>query len=276
MNWANAMQCPRCGTRGFEIKSDPNGEPIPSSGAAVCAGCGARYPIRGNVLDLTQRGDLQVLTLAGWSNHLSLVPWIYENIWRPRSLTILSGEKFSTERELNLLNEWLSLPNSALVVDLGSSTDLYARGLGKRNAGATIVAIDLSVGMLRSGRAYGLRDGLKNVAHVRAPVQRLPFADATVDAMVCGGSLNEFRDLGVALREALRVCKPNGKMFAMSLLESQSMLGRFGQLGARGSGIQFPRFGEFNAVVDAAGWMRERQEVFGAVAFTLMRASERR
>jgi SAM-dependent methyltransferase len=183
----------------------------------------------------------------------------------------LSGEKFPVARELGLLDDWLSIPSDALVVDLGSSTDLYACGLGKRNGTATIVAIDLAVGMLKTGRDCAIRAGLKNIAHVRAPVQRLPFADATVDALVCGGSLNEFRDMSVALREARRVCKPSGKMFAMSLLQGDSALGRLGQLGARGGGIQFPQFGEFNRIVDAAGWERERQEVFGIVAFTLMR-----
>jgi SAM-dependent methyltransferase len=253
------------------VNSDPNGEPIPARGEAICGGCGARYTIRGNALDMTQPGDLKLLTMAGWSNHFPFVPWIYENLWRPRSLTILSGEKFPIERELNLLNEWLALPENALVIDLGSSTDLYARGLSKRNGSATFVSIDLSIGMLQAGRAFALRDGLKNIAHVRAPVQGLPFGDATVDAIVCGGSLNEFRDMKLALREGRRVCKPSGKLFAMSLLEAESAVGRLGQFGARTSGIRFPRFGEFNAMVQSAGWSRERQEVFGVVVFTLMR-----
>lgn len=271
IHWTNVLQCPRCGTSGLAMDADPTGELIPALGDARCNNCGACYSIRGNVLDMTQPDDLKMLTPAGRSNLLPLTPWVYENIWRPRSLTILSGERFSIERELNLLNEWLKIPDNALVIDLGSSTDLYARGLGKRNGRATIVAIDLAVGMLKQGRACSLRAGLKNIAHVRAPVQRLPFGDATVDAIVCGGSLNEFRDMKIALREARRVCKPGGKMFAMSLLQADLALGRLGQLGARGAGIQFPMLGEFNRIVDAAGWERERQEVFGIVAFTLMR-----
>jgi ubiquinone/menaquinone biosynthesis C-methylase UbiE len=253
------------------IDADPTGEPIPARGDAVCGSCGAHHPIRAHVLDMTQRGDLKMLTPAGWSNYFHLVPWIYENVWRPRSLAILSGERFSTAREVNMLTDWLSLPSEELVVDLGSSTDLYARSLAKRSGSITIFSIDLALGMLQAGRAYALRDGLKNIAHVRAPAQHLPFGDGTVDAIVCGGSLNEFRDITVALREARRVCKTDGKMFAMSLLEADSAVGRLGQLGARTSGIQFPLFGKFNAMVDAAGWLRERQEVFGMVAFTLMR-----
>lgn len=253
------------------MDADPNGELIPARGDATCGSCGARYPIRGNVLDITQPGDLKMLTAAGRSNLFPLTPWVYENHWRPRSLNIFTGEKFSIERELDLLNDWLKIPDNALVIDLGSSTDLYARGLGKKNRSATIVAIDLAIGMLQAGRAYALRSGLKNIAHMRAPVQRLPFGDRTIDAIACGGSLNEFADMSVALCEARRVCKPSGKMLAMSLLQADSALGRLGQLGARSGGIQFPQFGEFNRIVDAAGWERERQEVFGIVAFTLMR-----
>jgi SAM-dependent methyltransferase len=271
MDWTNALQCPQCRARGLAINVDPNGELIPARADAICRCCGTHYPIRGNVLDVTQRGDWQMLTPAGWTNHLLLVPWIYENIWRPRSLAILSGEKFSAERELNLLNEWVELPDEALVIDLGSSTDWYARGLGKQNASATIVAIDLAIGMLQAGRSYALRDGLRNIAHVRAPAQRLPFGDATVDAIVCGGSLNEFQDMDVALREARRVCKADGGMLAMSLLKADSVLGQLGQIGARMGGIQFPRIGRFNALLESAGWRRERQQVFGVVVFTLLR-----
>jgi SAM-dependent methyltransferase len=248
-----------------------NGELLPERGEAVCDQCAARFPIRDHVLDLVQRDDAGLLTLAGLSNYLPLLPWGYEHVWRPRSLTMLSGEKFPVARELALLNDWLHAQPGALIVDLGSSTDLYARGIGKANPSAIIFAIDMARGMLRAGRWYALRDGVKNIAHVRAPVQRLPFTDGTIDALVCGGSLNEFRSMGEALCEARRVVKPSGRMFVMSLLAAARMPGKFAQWGARMSGIRFPSLDEFNHTVETAGWQCERQQVYGIVAFTLLR-----
>lgn len=129
----------------------------------------------------------------------------------------------------------------------------------------------MASGMLRAGRKYALRDGVKNIIHVRAPVQHLPFADASIDALVCGGSLNEFRSMREALHEARRVCKQTGRMFAMSLQIATSPAGKIGQGNATMSGITFPSLAEFNALSMDSGWQCERQQVFGAVVFTLMK-----
>lgn len=273
MDWTAIVKCPRCGARGLTLNSKSDDDLVPERGAANCNQCGARFPIHDHVLDVAQHNDTDLLTLAGLSNYLPMLPWGYENVWRPRSLTMLSGEPFPVEREIELLNDWLAVQPNELIIDLGSSTDLYARGIGKQNADATIIAIDMATGMLKAGRKYARRDGVRNIAHVRAPAQRLPFADASVDALMCGGSLNEFRSMSEALREARRVVKPSGRMFAMSLLQATSLTGRIGQWNARWSGITFPTLDEFNAIIQSTGWTRERHQVFGAVVFTLMKPS---
>lgn len=277
MNWTNALRCPRCQANGLTIDPPPNdGDPLPRRGEAICAGCGARYLIVDHFLDLAQRGDGSRRTLAGWSNLAPLAPQIYEKLWRPRALTLLTGKPFPVAREIALVNEWLVAQPGELVVDLGSSTDLYARGIAKSAKGGApaIVAIDLAAGMLRWGRDYARREGVTTIAHVRAPADRLPFADGTVDALVCGGSLNEFRSMDAALREARRVCASNGRMVSMSLLAANSWRGKLAQTGARTSGIQFPSLDEFNDTLDAAGWRREKQKVFGAIAFSLLRRND--
>ena len=278
LGWTSRLQCPRCGARGLSLDPMPSGDdPLPGRGDAACTQCHARYPIKDHVLDLTQPGDLRRLTMAGLSNVLPLMPQIYENVWRPRSLSLLAGTPFSVVRELKQLDDWLKLERDELVVDIGSSTDLYARGIAKSapNGGtATIVAIDMATNMSKGGRAYARREEITNIAHVRAPAQKLPFTDGTVDALVCGGSLNEFKSLDAALREARRVCAPNGRMVTMSLLEASSAYGQVGQWGARLTGIQFPTLDHFNATLSATGWRREKQKVFGIVAFTSMRLAE--
>ena len=271
MEWKKALECPRGHAHGLSIDAIPEEDLLPECGEALCNQCESRFPIRNHVLDMTQPNDSGLLTIAGHSNDLPLLPWGYENIWRPRSLTMLAGESFPVEREIGLMNEWLAVRPNELVVDLGSSTDLYARGIGMQQDNATIVAIDMAAGMLKAGRAYARRDRILNIAHFRAPAQRLPFADATVDALMCGGSLNEFRSMGEALREARRVCKPSGRLFAMSLLKATSFGGRIAQWNASLGGISFPALDQFNRTITASGWQVERQQVFGVVGFTLMK-----
>ena len=276
MNWTKSLRCPRCKTGGLEIDPNPIENVLPQRGEAICHQCHGRFVIRDGVLDLSQPNDMRLLTVAGLSNYLPFLPWAYENIWRPRSLTQLSGQNFPVEREIKLLNDWLAVQPGELVIDLGSSTDMYARGVAKsepHGRTASIAAIDMAKGMLKAGNAYARNEGVKNIAHIRAPAQRMPFADASVDALMCGGSLNEFRSMDEVLREARRVVKPNGRMFAMSLLAASSPAGRFGQWNARLSGIRFPTLDEFNATVESTGWTRAQQKVFGTVVFTLMKSS---
>lgn len=144
MDWLNVLKCPRCSARGLTISAKSDDELLPERGEAICNQCGARFAIRDYVLDLSQRGNASLLTPAGLSNYLPLLPWGYENIWRPHSLTLLSGEKFPVEREIKLLNDWLKVQPYELILDLGSSTDLYARGVGKSNPDANIVAIEMN------------------------------------------------------------------------------------------------------------------------------------
>lgn len=271
MDWTKVLQCPQCNTRGLTVHTESNSGLLPERGAAICNHCNAQFPIRDHVLDLVQRGDVRYLTLAGWSNFLPFLPWGYEHLWRPRSLTLLSGEAFPMAREIALLNDWLNVQPGELIVDLGSSTDGYARGIGKHHTNATVIAIDMAIGMLRAGRQYAVREGVNNIVHLRAPVQRLPFANATVDALMCGGSLNEFRAMDEAFREARRVIKPEGRMFVMSLLAATRLPGRLAQAITRPSGIQFPTLAEFNRLMDVSGWHCERQQIVGLVAFTLLK-----
>jgi ubiquinone/menaquinone biosynthesis C-methylase UbiE len=273
------LRCPRCGARGLTINAIPQSDDLlPKHGEAICDPCGAHYPITDHILDLAQRGDGGRLTFAGWSNRFPGLPYGYEHVWRPRSLSLLTGEPFSIERELKLVNAWLRIMPRELVVDLGSSTDLYARGIAKSTcqwggAAPTIIAVDMALGMLKAGRAYARQARLFEIIHVRAPVERLPFADGTVDALMCGGSLNEFHSMRVALREARRVCSSKGRLLTMSLIAANSPLGKLGQWLARTSGIRFPQLDEFNATIKAAGWACLQQQVFGAVVFTLLKPS---
>lgn len=217
------------------------------------------------------RKDTNVLTLAGASNSLPLVPWAYEHIWRPRSLGILTGGRFTVAQEIALLKNWLGAQPGELIVDLGSSTGLYARGTARAQPDATIVAVDMAPEMLKAGQRHARGEGVTNITHIRAPVQQLPFADASVDALVCGGSLNEFPSMDEALREARRVVRPGGRLFAMSLLNATSLAGRIGQWAAGLSGIRFPMLQEYNLNVERTGWACERQQVYGVVVFTLLR-----
>lgn len=98
-------------------------------------------------------------------------------------------------------------PSGARVLDVASGPGNVARELIARGA-RDVVALDLSFNML----AEGVRHGLPDVHWVNADGQRLPFADATFDAVTISFGLRNIPDPLLALREFARVTRPGGRL----------------------------------------------------------------
>ncbi len=99
------------------------------------------------------------------------------------------------------------LAGEVLEVGIGSGLNLPFYGPDVTRA----VGIDLSAGMLQVARrrAAGLA---VPVALAQADVQRLPLPDASFDTVAISLALCTVPDPGAALREAARVCRPDGRV----------------------------------------------------------------
>jgi demethylmenaquinone methyltransferase/2-methoxy-6-polyprenyl-1,4-benzoquinol methylase len=91
------------------------------------------------------------------------------------------------------------------VLDLAAGTGTSSAPFAA--AGATAVPCDFSLGMLQVGKAQ--RAGLPFVA---GDALRLPFADATFDAVTISFGLRNLVDPGAGLREMARVTRPGGRL----------------------------------------------------------------
>jgi DNA-binding transcriptional ArsR family regulator len=99
------------------------------------------------------------------------------------------------------------LPRGLTVLDLGTGTGGLLPLL-ERYADR-VVAVDTSRGMLARARGKtGARDG---AALVRADVERLPLAEASVDGVVANMILHHLPHPEAALRETARVLRPEGR-----------------------------------------------------------------
>ncbi len=183
---------------------------------------------------------------ASWNpaqlvNRLTVTARLYESVWRVRSLGLLAGRAFPVGEELAELAAAVqpALEGGGVVLDVACSEGLYGRHLA--HGGAEVVLIDHSSPFLRRAlQRCALEDIGDRVDAVRALAAHLPFSDGSVDAVVMGGSLNEIGDEAAALAEMVRVLRPGGRLFCMSLVPADSGAARLAQLLAGPNGIRFP------------------------------------
>jgi SAM-dependent methyltransferase len=180
----------------------------------------------------------------------------------------MTAGAYSTERELAAMEERLALPPGAHLLDVACSAGLYARRLAA--AGASVVAVDLSRPFLAEGARLARREGV-DVRFERADAQALPYPDASFDAAVCGGSLNEFTDPARALAEMARVVRHGAPVWLMYVARAESLVGRALQGLLRLSGLRFASPAEVNAWCAAVGLETERTERRGPLVFATFR-----
>jgi SAM-dependent methyltransferase len=122
------------------------------------------------------------------------------------------------------------------ILELAAGTGVVTRALAKAlPAAASIVATDLNDGMLGEARSIGT---VRPVTWRQADAMRLPFDDASFDAVVCQFGAMFFPDKAAAFREARRVLVPGGT-FAFSVWDRIEH-NEFADAVTRALAIRFP------------------------------------
>src|SRR5215212_9031885 len=122
------------------------------AGGARSPATGETYQIKDGYLDLL-KSRTGADSLANLTNFLPGAGRGYEPLWRVRSLSLLTGEPFPNERELEIIKRLVRPVRGGRYLDLGCSAGLYTRNLDSGVA----VGIDISPSMLREAarRARG-------------------------------------------------------------------------------------------------------------------------
>lgn len=242
-----------------------------SFNGTVCSNKGDEYVIENNIIDFLGN-ETPEMSWAQSSNHWKLTASIYEDIWRKRSLSLLTGDKFPIKKEQKLLIDWLHPQPGGLYLDVGCSTALYGRKVKKEQPDCDVIALDFSRQMLQEARMKSEADQT-NLFLLRADARYLPFFGATFDGLMMGGTLNELTDPLKVLYECRRVLKRNSSFFMMHLVKSDAWYTRMLQDSIEFSGLKFWTAAESNQLFERAGFSVSDQFTKGIVCFSKLQCS---
>ena len=138
--------------------------------------------------------------------------WLMGDSFHPGGLAL-------TER----LGEALDLKSGLRVLDVASGRGASALHLAER-FDCEVVGVDLSATNVQAGRDAATFRKLDHLATFeRADAERLPFADAAFDAVVCECAFCLFPDKHSAAREFARVLKPGGVLGLTDLVREAEL-----------------------------------------------------
>ena len=238
---------------------------VPFNGV-ICSAKSDEYEVKNNIIDLLGK-EPSSISIAQYSNHFKLTASIYEDLWRKRSLSLLSGEEFPIEKEHELLIEWTSPKKGGLYLEVGASTGLYARALKAAQPESEVVALDFSLQMLKEARLKSEADET-DIYLLRADARQMPFFSKSFDGLVMGGTLNELPDPDKVLHEMRRIIEDDGVVFMMHLIKHDAWFGRLLQDSAGLGGIKFWTKEESNKLFKKAGFKIDEQFTKGIVCFS--------
>jgi ubiquinone/menaquinone biosynthesis C-methylase UbiE len=142
------------------------------------------------------------------------------------------------------------------VIDVGCGTGLLTARLVHELPAATVVGCDFSHGMLVQARARA-----EAVAWVQGDAQRLPFRDASADAIVSTEAFHWFPDQRRALDEFFRVLVPGGRLLVALVNTPNEAVRTLVRMGSRivGQPFDWPTRDEMRALCESAGFRVDGQ-----------------
>jgi ubiquinone/menaquinone biosynthesis C-methylase UbiE len=129
--------------------------------------------------------------------------------YAPRARDYVTSAVHMSGADLDQIEAEVRGRSAARVLDLGCGGGHVSYRVAPHVA--EVVACDVTTSMLDAVAATAAERGLANIAVQQAAAERLPFADASFDAVLCRFTAHHWQNMEAGLREARRVLAPDGR-----------------------------------------------------------------
>lgn len=144
-----------------------------------------------------------------------LEPEVMDSAEEARDYDAMDHRQVNERFVSDLLDCWDA---AGTVLDVGTGTAQIPIELSRRAASVQVVAVDAAQHMIELGRDNVRRAGLPDRIRVElCDAKRMPFADASFDAIISNSIVHHIPEPGSLLREIVRVAKLGGKIFVRDL-----------------------------------------------------------
>jgi SAM-dependent methyltransferase len=233
---ADIVRCPRCSSRLAEI----------SERSLVCRGCGERYPVIDGIpqlLPANEGGDARPdVTERDEAFHEAALFPGYDDVHSRESLQ----QKARTGILARLLDA--QLPPEVMVLDMGCGIGQLTNFLAI-NWQRRVIGADVCMNSLALAKGFRDRFAIVNADFVQMNLFRPPFADNSMDVIICNAVLHHTSDPEGGFRAIAAKLKPGGYV----LVGLYNWLGRLPALWRR---RLLEMFGDRMAWLDA--WFRDQ------------------
>lgn len=118
--------------------------------------------------------------------------------------------------DLEQLVAWGTKRGAARVLDIATGGGHTALAFARFTQ--SVVALDVTVPMVKAARDFVIAAGAPGVRFLGADVEALPFRDRSFGTVTCRTAAHHFPSLLPALREVARVLRPGGSLLAEDIM----------------------------------------------------------